>query len=156
MTDPAIADPPARPFSACALGAAGLVPFFGAALALWAGPANLRGSALQALLFYTATILSFLGGVRWGHEIARQGNVRAVVLIGAVAPAVAAWLLLILPIRFGIVPQLAGLMVAMAGAGVWDRTSALLPLWYRKLRLWLTIAAEAAILIGLVWAIRNA
>jgi hypothetical protein len=45
-----------------------LAPFFASAVAYCYGPARLAQPALGLLLTWSAAVLSFLGGVRWGLE----------------------------------------------------------------------------------------
>lgn len=138
-----------RPVVAWVLGLAGLIPFFGAAAALWVGPPTLRGVALLALLAYAAVILSFLGGVRWGAETARDEGPRAAPLILSVLPSLLAWGALV---GAASVPPASQLLLLGAGlllASVWDIRSMSLPDWYRRLRLVLTGGALLA--LGIAW-----
>ncbi|MBE7218003.1 MAG: DUF3429 domain-containing protein [Caulobacteraceae bacterium] len=141
-------------------GLAGLVPFFVAAAAMWAGPGRLghwAGVAVLALLAYGATIISFLGGVRWGFELQRPGGPDPRLLFLSVTPQIAAWALLFLPMpgaeplawRFG------GLLALLVLVGVADVLSRDLPQWYRTLRIPLTVGAGAALLAALAWALRH-
>lgn len=67
----AAAHRPPRP--AVLLGYAGLIPFIGLAAAALAGPAELRSIAVEGLLIYGVSILSFMGGCRWGFAAAGLG-----------------------------------------------------------------------------------
>lgn len=147
------------------LGAAGLLPFFAAGAAIWAGYGRIGFwalAAVQALLTYGATIVSFLGGVRWGFELQQPGGPAARNLFGSVLPQIGAWTLLFLPIplpaawggasavlavRFG------GVLLLLLVQGVADALSRDFPEWYRTLRIPLTAGAAAAMLAGLVWAL---
>ena len=58
------------PAPAAWLGGAGLIPFALAALmAMIAEDAELRAIALRGFVAYSAVILAFLGGVRWGAAL---------------------------------------------------------------------------------------
>ena len=123
---------------------------------MWAGPARLghwAATAVLALLAYAATIVSFLGGVRWGSELQRPGGPEPRLLFLSVTPQLAAWTLLFMPMplaaRFG------GLLVVLVLSGVADALSRDLPEWYRTLRIPLTVGAGAALLAALVWALRQ-
>lgn len=137
-----------RPVVAWALGLAGLIPFFGAAAALWVGPPTLRGVALLALLAYAAVILSFLGGVRWGAESARDEGPRATPLILSVLPSLLAWAALVGAASLPPASQLLLLGAGLLITGVWDIRTASLPGWYRRLRVVLTSGALLALAIG--------
>ena len=141
-------------------GLAGLIPFFVAAAAMWAGPGRLghwAGVAVLALLAYSATITSFLGGVRWGFELQRPGGPDPRLLFLSVTPQIAAWALLFMPMpgpaplawRFG------GLLALLVVVGMADVLSRDLPEWYRTLRIPLTVGAGAALLAALLWTDRK-
>lgn len=137
-----------RPAAAWALGLAGLIPFFGAAAALWVGPPSLRGTALLALLAYAAVILSFLGGVRWGLETGRAQGPRTGAFILSVLPSLLAWAALVGAASVPPASQLLLLGVGLFAAGVWDIRSPSLPSWYRQLRVVLTGGALLALAIA--------
>ncbi|MEM9301679.1 MAG: DUF3429 domain-containing protein [Pseudomonadota bacterium] len=63
------------PTAARWLGYGGLVPFAGLAGSYLAGAPLFPGFALQAFLVYSATILAFVGGVRWGAALCRQDGI---------------------------------------------------------------------------------
>lgn len=136
------------------LGVAGLIPFFLSGAALWAGPqrfGQLVYIAPVALLAYAATIVSFLGGVRWGAEMARPAGARPLTLALSTAPQVVAWLLIVAPIPT--VTRYGGLMLAVAVTAIWDGAAADLPAWYRGLRVPLSVGAAAALASGLAWTL---
>lgn len=136
------------------LGVAGLIPFFAAGATLWAGPQRFGAQvffyAPIVLLTYAATIAGFLGGARWGTEIARVG-VRPIFLVAAVAPQLAAVALVTAPLSLGY--RYAGLAVVLLVQGIGDAVSPDLPPWYRSLRIPLTAGAVAAVAAGAVWAL---
>lgn len=135
------------PIAAGLPGVLGLVPFFGASgVYVWGDP-QLAGPGLLFLLSYAATVLSFLGGVRWGYEMARP-QPRVLVMLAASAPALAAWLLLALP--FLSAPwQIGGFIVAFVLSWLWDAGSGDLPRWWSRLRTLLTLGAGLALGIAL-------
>ena len=152
-TSLAAAGPPGAR-TAWLLGAAGLLPFFASAAALWAGPGRLGPGVFLApivLLAYAGTIASFLGGARWGAEVARAGGPRPVFLVSAVAPQLAAVALLVAPLSA--VERYAGLALVLAVQGAGDAFSPDLPAWYRSLRIPLTVGAVAAVVAGLAWVL---
>jgi hypothetical protein len=141
------------PAPAWVLGAAGLIPFFAAAGVFAFGPPVYAGPALLALITYSAAILSFLGGVRWGVEILRTDKPRWIALIGSNVPPLLAWGLLAAPFA---TPewQLSGFLACFLGQWLWDQTSASLPPWYARLRTLLTFGAAAALGVALEHALR--
>ena len=129
--------PPSR--TARALGAAGLIPFVGGALALWGGAA-----VAPALSAYAATIVSFLGGIHWGLA-ARRGGADALLAWG-VMPSLVAWVALLLPLPWALAVHAMALIACYAvDRRVFPREglSAWLPL-----RLRLTIVAALSCAAG--------
>ena len=136
------------PPAAALLGYLGCVPFAAGTVALWlvADPALQRAIAF-AVGAYGAVILSFLGGVRWGREIAREGPVpgRGPLLLSTV-PCVLAWLALLLP---GPAHPLLALLLAFVVVGVLDVQEEELA-WYSRLRLALTAIVGLCLLAALL------
>ena len=131
------------------LGAAGLLPFVaGAAVYAW-GPGDLRGPALLTLLTWSATTLSFLGGVRWGVEISARREPRWSVLTLSVLPPTAGWLLLAAAPLAATERQLGGFIAAFALQWLWDGRAEDPPRWYAPLRFWLTLGAVACLAAAL-------
>jgi hypothetical protein len=125
------------------LGLAGVLPFALLAVAVWSP--QWRVLALPALLTYSALILAFLGGVRWGRALTAD---RPLEYVWAVLPSL--WALTALQLA-----PLAGLLVLGAGfVGQWwldgpaDRMSA--PAWFRRLRGLLTALVLACHLIAVL------
>lgn len=118
------------------LGLAGLLPFIAGLCAVMFGstPAqHLVGERM--FLYYAATILAFLGGVRWGAALARPAW-RPLLL--AVAPSLIAFGALLLDRG----PALAVLGATFAVVGAADagrRPGPEWPLWYRRLRIMLSV-----------------
>jgi hypothetical protein len=133
------------PHPVLAWGLAGLIPFLGLPMLSLAAP-ELSVGCDRALGLYAAVILSFLGGARWGQEVASAAPDPRLIAL-SMAPSVAAWGLALLP------PGHAGLQLAgLAGALVlhllWDLRSQGLPGWYPRLRLILTAGAVAGLAAG--------
>ena len=137
------------PSSAAWLGGAGVIPFvLAAAGAVVVADGAWRALALQAFVAYSAVILSFLGGVRWGAALS-DAAWRALAL--AVAPSLIAFgALLIEPVR---AVQVLALVYAVIG--VFDalrRPSPEWPAWFSKLRARLSgavVVVHVALLAGL-------
>jgi hypothetical protein len=129
-------------------GLLGLIPFFGATGAALLTMGALREVAEMTLLSYGALILSFLGGGRWGLEIARR-PVRAAVISASMLPTIVGFILLAaptLPLR----ARLVGMALALAAQWGWDVRSDDTPSWYPPLRHVLTAGAVAC--LGIVAA----
>ncbi|MFN7164456.1 MAG: DUF3429 domain-containing protein [Hyphomonas sp.] len=130
---------------------AGLAPFAAGAGVMWAAEADpvLQAQAGLTLLVYGAVILSFIGGLRWGAEIAGSEAPRARVLALSVAGSLVGWGLVL----YGVLGALDWqIFAAAAGAhllhGVWDTGATGLPAWMRRLRAIGTFSAAAALLAG--------
>jgi hypothetical protein len=144
--------PPFIPSAPLWIGFAALTPLLGAALLTLSRDVAAAHAALRAFSIYAAAMLSFLGGVRWGFEIARKPDApNALRLIYATAPSIGGWLLALLVVGD---PRVAGASMIFAGLFavqyVWDRASAhegLAPDWYPLLREVLTGGAMLACLI---------
>ena len=128
----------------------GLTPFI--VLSLWlygiAPDHPWRSGTILLLLVYSAVVLSFLGGVRWGVGIkAEDSDKRPRELWLALPPAFIGWIAVIAPIPL----SFAMLAVAFAALGAWDALAAhgnKLPEWYGRLRIVLTVGAVAMLLLA--------
>ncbi len=138
---------PHVPIAAGVPGVLGLIPFFAAAaLYVWGEP-QMAGPALLWLLTYACAVLSFLGGLRWGYEMARPSP-RLGVMMAACVPPLVAWALLALP--FLTAPwQIGGFIGALVLQWLWDSGSADLPPWWSRLRTLLTLGAGLALGVAL-------
>lgn len=126
-------------------GLAGLIPFFAAPVGTLLAP-DFRWQFNEALLWWAAIILSFLGGARWGAAV--QAEAPAPRLIGlAMLPSIAGWLILVLvPANMRVI-QFSALACALLLHLLWDMAARALPGWYGRLRMVLTAGAMTA----LVW-----
>ena len=141
-------DAPRVPQAAAWLGGLGLLPFvFGGALVAY-GDASW---AYDTLRYYAAAILSFMGGVQWGLVMkdAESGSESTVLwrLSMSVAPALTAWLALLLSPPFDLI-----LVAAAFGLLLLSDLSAVrqgwAPSWYPRLRFPLTAAVLVALLLA--------
>ncbi|MDP3403940.1 MAG: DUF3429 domain-containing protein [Brevundimonas sp.] len=131
--------------TAWGLALAGLVPFAGCAVMVVAyGPPAVDWTG--ALIAYAAVILSFLGGARWGAELARE-TPDPVRLILSNLPAIGAWLALVI-IHVPASARLGLLAAALALVWVWDRGPA--EPWYRALRTTATVGAVLSLILAAV------
>lgn len=134
----AFGGPPAR--TAWALGLGGLLPFvLLSGLLVYGGTSTIAfGVVTLALTAYSASILSFLGGIRWGFGLADETDHRKRDLVLSVLPSLAGWGLVLAPAPY----SFAGFAVCFALQGLWDFVSVRrrkLPAWFGRLRLVLTV-----------------
>ena len=140
-------DPRATP-GVWALSLAGLAPFAAASAVLLFMPGSpLAGPALLTLFAWSAAVLSFLGGARWGTELARPAP-RTAVLAAACLPVVAAWLITAATPISLLNWQPALFIAAFVAAFLWDASSGV-GAAYRRVRLVCTAGAVLALLAGL-------
>lgn len=133
---------PPIPKSVLAYGLLGLIPFLAPPLlGAWV-PAHSGFLGLIAL-GYGALILSFLGGARWGLEVAGPTPGFATISL-SMLPTIAGLALLLAP-GLSRPVQLNTMAVLLALHLVWDVRSRRLPGWYPRLRLLLTAGAVAGL-----------
>jgi hypothetical protein len=125
----------------------GLVPLALAGAVLIVGDQDQKAAAKRGLVLYGGLIASFLGGGRWGLEIADK-PVRTSVISASMAPTIASFLLALLPVSMARA-KFTGLIAVFAAQGVWDIRSRDTPTWYPPLRTLLTTGAVLALLTGL-------
>ncbi|WP_417668027.1 DUF3429 domain-containing protein [Roseibium sp.] len=137
----------AIPGPALALGAAGFLPFLALSIATFVAPTDLAALSQKMLFGYGAVILSFLGGIHWGRVI--SGNdIRWPVLAIGVLPSLAGWAALFVPAAPGTILLVTGFAVTLAyDMGV--VRAGQMPRWYPRLRVPLTAAVCAALLVPL-------
>jgi hypothetical protein len=146
-TAAAVARRPTLPF---VLGLSGLVPFWALALAKATGwPHALPPNEVAGMLAtYGATILSFLGGIRWGVAVATPEQRRvATDYVFGVTPQLFAWGALVLPDPWRFVV----LAVGVLALGPIDRNlvaRGLAPDWFGRLRIVLSLGAGAALFVA--------
>jgi hypothetical protein len=136
---------PKSPIPAAVLvyGLLGLIPFvLPPLLGAWS-PAHAGFIALIAL-GYGALILSFLGGARWGLEVANP--VPGLMTVSLSMLPTIAGLMLLLSVWLSRPVQLTAMAVLLALQMVWDVRSRRLPGWYPRLRVLLTLGAVAGLI----------
>ncbi|MEC5291237.1 DUF3429 domain-containing protein [Aurantimonas sp. C2-6-R+9] len=124
--------------TAWTLGVLGLVPFVLMAVIFAYAGRSFIAYPMLVLAFsgYSATILAFLGGIRWGIGMVSHAHRRRVLIL-SVLPSLAGWILLFVPSPW----VFAGFAAAFALQGAWDMLAARrreLPAWFGRLRLVLT------------------
>lgn len=132
-------------------GGAGLIPLVVPAIAIWLVPPPWDGFVLDLQLFYGAAIVSFLGAVHWGLALAGVGTrgdeqeACSWTRLGwSVAPALVAWLSLVMVPLVGLVTQILAFAVTYFADAHATRI-ALAPPWYPRLRRPLTVVAIVAL-----------
>ena len=127
------------------LGYAGLIPFVVLSALMFRG--EWQQQAGQALVAYGAVIISFLGAWHWGSAVsgATLGNPARRLLFG-VTPALIGWAALFLPLNYGLILIVTGLLLTYLADVRWGVTHA----WYLRLRTRLTWVSTASVGIGLV------
>jgi hypothetical protein len=124
-------------------GLLGLIPFLAPPLISLVTPAHAGILGLVALV-YGALILSFLGGARWGQEVARPAPRFGIITL-SMLPTLAGFALL-LATSLDRPAQLAAMAALFGLHFFWDAASPDLPGWYTRLRLLLTAGAVAGLL----------
>ena len=129
------------PKQAVRLGYLGVVPFLATAVLIAFDSAGMRQMALEGFLAYSAVILSFLGGIRWGAA-SSGGSDPARELIVAVLPSLWAAFFLWLPAEdFAVWGLMLGFV--LMGLADWFSPGLHVASWMRPLRLRLTLAVLA-------------
>lgn len=137
------------PLAALITGFAGVLPMAACAYALVTqAKLPMLDEPARALIGYCAIILSFLGGVRWGHALRMSdAGLQGRAIVISVLPALVAWLLVLQPTLMGFV-LLPVLFVLMALLD--ERLPELgAPFWYRKLRRMLTVAVVLVLMVAI-------
>jgi hypothetical protein len=133
--------------AAMALGLAGCVPYWAAALVVLGeiGPLSAPW-AVWGIIAYGAVGLAFLGGIRWGLALRPLGAHRQAweIALSTAAP-LAGFAALVVPPVIGISVLIAGLLTQ----ALWDQMCAdtgRLPVWFARLRVVLTSLAVLPLL----------
>jgi hypothetical protein len=131
--------PPQAPMSLMFLG---IIPFIASAgaMVVWRDDIALMITAATWLMVYGAVILSFLGGVRWGVEIAKRERPRFAELVPSVLGALAGWTLVLVTV--------VAMAAALALHYFYDLVSPEVPRWYRQMRVWPTLGAVLSLAVA--------
>ena len=137
---------PSAPAPALCLGLAGLIPFVSAPLYIHNSGFFLPDVAF-AQLAYGASILSFLGGVRWGLLVG-DDKTDWPGYSWSVSPSLLAWVSLLVPdLTAGFLLNISGLLAA----GVLDLQHSSYPAWLKGLRVILTLFAVLSLISSTVF-----
>ncbi len=136
--------------TAWTLGLAGLLPFvIMTGLLAYAGREFIAYPQLVlGLSGYSATILAFLGGIRWGFSLAPAHQAIGT-LVASVLPSLLGWALLFVPSPWAF----AGFGAGFALTGLWDVLAARrgkLPGWFGRLRLVLSSVVTLCQIVAFV------
>lgn len=133
---------PDTPSAPLAFGLLGLVPFTAAPIYMYWTGIYLPDLAF-AQLAYSASILSYLGGIRWGTLLERSNDWKQYTY--SILPSIAAWLALLVPGRWSILWALSSLQ----GFAYYDVKQPGYPLWFKGLRVLLTAVSSLTLLATL-------
>lgn len=132
------------------LGMGGVIPFVAGSICIWAfGPEN-APYLVEALIFYGASIVSFLGAIHWGRAL--ESSVTSSEwskMVWGVIPSLVAWIACLMTPLISLLL----IMAALIGTYLFDYRSAkqgFLPNWYLRLRGLLTLGAVASLAISVL------
>ncbi|HEY9234307.1 MULTISPECIES: DUF3429 domain-containing protein [Phenylobacterium] len=143
--------PAPKPLWAIAL--AGVAPFPAAALAYVYGPPGISPDALTVLLSWSAVMLGFLGGVRWGLESGRAQPRWPRLALSAVSP-IGGWALLFARGSIAMPWLLGGFLAAFILQWLFDHSAPDVPARYPRLMTVLTLGACLSLALALEQALR--
>ena len=131
-----------------------LAPFPISAIAYGYGPPDVARPALTIIMSWSAIVLSFLGGVRWGMEtlLSTPRPIRQVI---SVTSAFVAWLLLLSRHRVPDAWILGGAIVAFLLQWLFDHQAPEVPSRYPKLSTAMTAAACVSLAVCLDQALNS-
>jgi hypothetical protein len=141
------------PASLWAIALLALAPFPAASIAYVFGPDRYDPMALLVILTWSAVVLAFVGGVRWGMETVREIP-RFSRMLGAVAPAVAAWVLLLCRGQTPTAWLLGGFLAIFILQWLFDHTAPDVPSRFPLLLTTLTLGAGVSLAFALEQALR--
>ncbi|XP_040578667.1 transmembrane protein 69 [Lepeophtheirus salmonis] len=131
------------------LGIGGIIPFY--APPLYMMHSGIFDPSLAGIqLAYGASILSFLGGVRWG-TLVQEGSSDWIGYTISVGPSLVAWICLLIPsTSFANLIFVGGL----GSTAYLDITQSSYPSWFRGLRILLTTLAIVSVFLTSICSIR--
>ena len=133
---------------ALGLGYGGLIPFVALALSIWLFDRADRFRSVNALLAYSACILSFLGAIHWGLVMRDETFQSKKLLVWGVIPSLLAWIALLINPTVGLYLVAAGLWACFAvDRLVYSRVG--VQMWV-PMRLVLTVVASLSCIAGAI------
>lgn len=134
------------PFPAIVYGFGGVIPFLFPPL--YFTVASYSPFLATTQLVYGASILAFIGGVKWGSAVAK-GDISYEQIGWSTVPSLVSWIALLVPEPIGFLCVSSGLV----GALYMDLTSSKYPPWFNALRYSLTGVAVTSLTISFVYYI---
>lgn len=138
----------AAPKPMWAIALAALAPFPIAALVYCYGPADLTGPGLTVLLTWSAVVMGFLGGIRWGLESGRAAPRSSRLAMSVISPT-AGWVLLFARGAVDTPWLLMGFMAAFILQWLFDHSAPDVPSRYPRLMTSLTLGACVSLALAL-------
>lgn len=132
---------------------AALSPFPVSAAIYAFGPDRLAHDALTVILTWSAIVMSFVGGVRWGLETGRESP-RTARLASSIVGPVFAWILILARGRWPETWLLCGFLSAFLLQWLFDHTAPDVPTRWPRLLTVLTLGAGLSLAIALEQALR--
>ena len=130
------------------VGYLGLIPFIASSLFIWSP--QYHQFALQSLSIYAAVILTFIGSVHWGIAMQHIGKTNKqnsnMQFVFSIIPSLFAWIVILFFETYALI------ILALGFVTFWwfekSNYQDVLPAWYSKLRMHLTMIATLSIMIG--------
>lgn len=144
---------PSAPKPLWAIALLALAPFPVSAVLYAYGPKDMAGPGLTVILTWSAVVLAFLGGVRWGLETARPMPRWQRLMASTISP-VAAWIMLLARGEFALYWVIVGFMAAFILQWLFDHTAPDVPARYPRLSTVMTLGACISLAITLEQALR--
>ncbi len=141
------------PILARVLGYAAVAPFIAAPMLVYAERSS-PGSPARGIAVYSAVILSFIAGIRWGQALFAKidEDRRDRIFLWSIVPPLIGWDAVFMP--KGAAFLVLALALAIQGAcDVSDAGQGRFPMWFGLLRLQMTVAGAAGLFIAamMVW-----
>ena len=152
-TDTEVQAETSAPLALWVIALLGLAPFPTSAVAYVFGPADMTGPALTVLLTWSAVVLGFLGGIRWGLESARATPRWTRLGASIVSPAFA-WALVFARGSLDTPWLLCGFLGAFILQWLFDHSAPDVPARYPRLMTTLTLGACISLALALEQALR--
>ncbi|CAG8555257.1 2888_t:CDS:2 [Paraglomus brasilianum] len=140
------------PPPAAIFGFAGTLPYIATSTAsvLYASSPEMQAVIEPVQIGYGACVLSFMGAVHWGLEMAKYGGEMGYKRYTlSVVPAILAWPTMLFPTEIALTTHLLG-FTSLLYADVVSASRGLVPSWYPLLRFWLTGIVGFSIVVTLV------
>lgn len=136
------------PFPAVVYGFGGLIPFVFPPI--YFTLVSYSPFLVTSQLVYGATILAFVGGIKWGNAVAKN-DVSHIHIGLSTIPSLVAWGSLLVPEPIGLLVVSSGLV----GALYIDLLSSSYPPWFSAMRSTLTVVAVSSLLTTMLFYVCN-